>query len=206
MRHQSETATGRFRSRSPVLPSCKPPICEHHISVTKLVGVSRYPEMVAEQSDMQLWENLRAAYGNTTFVSVSGNCLVRWCYFGFRHRLQHPTASTGPSSMRSVSLVSLEEWELLPMAPFGASSLFDKLATKLQFRDKVASRQRVYALYRGSAPFTVGKTRATLHRSAAARSTPQRQAAMPLSFSRQQPFLVTRGRGSGCLFCQRGGR
>ena len=29
---------------------------------------------------------------------------------------------------------------------------------------------------------------------------------MPLSFSRQQPFLTTRGRGSGRRFRQRGGR
>ncbi|KAK2172201.1 hypothetical protein NP493_985g00016 [Ridgeia piscesae] len=63
----------------------------------------------------------------------------------------------------------------------------------------MASQQRDYALYRGSAPFTVGKTRAAPHRSAPARSVPQQQAAMPmpLSFSHQQPFLATRGRGSG---------
>ena len=60
--------------------------------------------------------------------------------------------------------MSLEERELLRTAPFGASSLFDELATKLQLWDKVASRQRDYALYRGSAPFTVGKTRATPRR------------------------------------------
>ena len=40
---------------------------------------------------------------NFTVVSVSGNGLVRWCYLGLRHHLQHPTASTGPSSMRSLS-------------------------------------------------------------------------------------------------------
>ena len=39
----------------------------------------------------------------------------------------------------------------LHTAPFGALSLFDELATKLQLRDKVASRQRDYALHRGSA-------------------------------------------------------
>ena len=112
-------------------------------------------------------------------------------------------------ALRGVSpLVSLEERELLRTAPFGVSLLFDELATKLQLRDKVASRQRDYALYRGSAPFTVGKTRATPRRSAPARSTTRRQAAMPmpLSFSCQQPFLATRGRGSGRPFRQRGGR
>ena len=76
-------------------------------------------------------------------------------------------------ALRGVSpLVSLEERELLRTAPFGASSLFDELATKLQLRDKVASRRRDCALYRGSAPFTVGKTRATPHRSTPARSAP----------------------------------
>ena len=44
--------------------------------------------------------------------------------------------------LRGVShLVSLEERELLCTAPFGASSLFDELATKLQLWDKVASWQ-----------------------------------------------------------------
>ena len=100
-------------------------------------------------------------------------------------------------ALRGVSpLVSQEEQQRLRTAPFGASSLFDELATKLQLRDKVASRQRDYALYRGSAQFTVSKTRATPHRSAPARSAHRRQTAMPLSFSRrQQPFLTTRGRG-----------
>ena len=74
-------------------------------------------------------------------------------------------------ALRGVSpLLPLEELERLRTAPFGASSLFGELATKLQLRDKVASRQRDYALYRGSAPVTVGKTRAAPHRSAPARS------------------------------------
>jgi len=102
-------------------------------------------------------------------------------------------------------LVSQEERERLRKAPFGALSLFDGLATKLQLRDKVASRQRDYALHRGSAQFTVGKTRATPHWSAPARSAPQQHTAMPLSFSRQQPFLTTKGRGSEHSFRQRGG-
>ena len=38
-------------------------------------------------------------------------------------------------------LVPLEERERLRTAPFGASSLFVKLTTKPQLRDKVASRQ-----------------------------------------------------------------
>ena len=91
-------------------------------------------------------------------------------------------------ALRGVShLVPLEERERFRTAPFGASSLFDELATKLQLQDKVASRQREYTLYRGSAPFTVGKTRAAPRRSAPARSVQRRQAAMPmsLSFSRQ---------------------
>ena len=111
-------------------------------------------------------------------------------------------------ALRGVSpLVPLEEREHLRIAPFGASSLLDELATKLQLRDKVASRQRDYALYRGSAPFTVSKTRVAPHRSAPARSVQRRQAAMPmpLSFSCQQPFQATRGRGSGRPFHQRGG-
>ena len=105
-------------------------------------------------------------------------------------------------------LVPLEDRERLRTAPFGASLLFDELATKLQLRDKVASRQRDYALYWGSAPLTVGKTRAAPHQSAPARSAQLWQASMPmsLSFSRQQPFLATRGRGSGLPFHQRGGR
>ena len=112
-------------------------------------------------------------------------------------------------ALREVSpLVSLEEREFMRTVPFVASSLFDELGTKLQLREKVASRQRDYALYRGSAPFTVGKTRPTPRRSAPARSTTRRQATMPiaLSFSRHQPFLATRGRGSGRPFRQRGGR
>ena len=134
--------------------------------------------------------------------------MVRWRYIGLCHRLQHATASTGPSSRGVSPLVPLEEREHLRTAPFGASSLFDELATKLQLRDKVASQQRDYALYRSSAPFTVGKTRATPRRSALARSVQLWQAAMPmpLSFSSQQPFLATRGRGSGRPFHQRGGR
>ena len=55
-------------------------------------------------------------------------------------------------ALRGVSHhVTQEERERLRTAPFGASSLFDKLATKLQLLDKVASQQRDYALYRGSA-------------------------------------------------------
>ena len=102
----------------------------------------------------------------------------------------------------------LEDREHLRTAPFGASSLFDELATKLQLRDKVASRQRDYALYRGLAPFTVSKTRAAPHRSAPARSAQLRQAAMPmpLSFSCQQPSLATRGHGSGRPFHHWGGQ
>jgi len=46
-------------------------------------------------------------------------------------------------ALRGVSrLVSQEERERFRTAPFGSSSLFDELATKLQLRDKVASRQR----------------------------------------------------------------
>ena len=110
-------------------------------------------------------------------------------------------------TLRGVSpRVSQEERERLRTAPFGTSSLFDELATKLQLRDKVASRQRDYALYSGSAQFTIGKTRATPYRSAPAKSAPQRQTSMPLSFLRQQPFLTTRRRGSGRPFRQRGRR
>ena len=99
-------------------------------------------------------------------------------------------------------LVPLEERERFRIAPFGASSLFDELATKLQLRDKVASRQQDYTIYRGSAPFTVDKTHAAPHRSAPARSA--QRWPMPLLFSHQQPFLATRGRGSGRSFHQRG--
>ena len=55
-------------------------------------------------------------------------------------------------------LVPLEEREHLRTAPFGALSQFDEFATKVQLRDKVANRQRDYALCRGSASFTVNKT------------------------------------------------
>ena len=55
------------------------------------------------------------------------------------------------------SLGSQDEWERLRTAPFGASSLLDELPNKLQLWDKVDSRQRDNALYRGSAPFAVGK-------------------------------------------------
>ena len=50
-------------------------------------------------------------------------------------------------ALRGVSpLVPLEEREHLHAAPFGASSLFDELGTKLQLRDKVASQQQDYTL------------------------------------------------------------
>ena len=140
------------------------------------------------------WNSLRQHYSCLSQLSwyYSHNCMVRWHYIGLRHHLQHQRNQ----ALRGVSpLVSQEERERLRTAPFGALSLFDELATKLQLRDKVASQQRDCALYRGSAQFTVGKTRATPHRSAPARSAPQWQTAMPLSFSRQQPFLTTRGRG-----------
>ena len=61
-------------------------------------------------------------------------------------------------ALRGVSpIVSLEDRERLRTAPFEASSLFDELVTNLQLLYKVASRQRDYTLYRGSAPFTVVK-------------------------------------------------
>ena len=86
----------------------------------------------------------------------------------------------GPSPTRSLSPCATRERERLRTAPFGTSSLFDELATNLQVRDKVASRQQDYALYRGSAPFTVGKTHVAPHRSAPARSAQRRQAAIPM--------------------------
>ena len=110
-------------------------------------------------------------------------------------------------ALRRVSaLMPLEERERFRTAPFGASSLFDKLTTKLQLQDKVTSRERDYTRLRGLAPFTISKTRAAPHRSTPARSPQRQQAAMPmpLSFSRQQPFLAIRGRGSGRPFHQRG--
>ena len=48
-------------------------------------------------------------------------------------------------ALRGISpLVPLEERERFRTAPFGASSLFDELATKLQLQDKVTSRERDY--------------------------------------------------------------
>ena len=122
-----------------------------------------------------------------------------------------PTTSyciKGPSSTRSFSPCATRGPGAPSYCSIWASLLFDELATKLQLRDKVASRQRDYSLYWDSAPFTVGKTRAAPHRLAPARSAQLWQAAMPmpLSFSRQQPFLATRGRGSGLPFHQRRGR
>ena len=69
--------------------------------------------------------------------------MVRRRYLGLLYRLQHLATSMGPSSMRS-----LFPW---------VSSLFDDLTNKLQMWDKVASRWRDNALYRGAAPFAVSK-------------------------------------------------
>ena len=92
------------------------------------------------------------------------SCLIQWQLVGpmALHWIA-PSLTTyycikGIKRYEESPLVSIEDRELLRTAPFGALSLFDKLATKLQLRDKVASRQRDYALYRGSAPFNVGKT------------------------------------------------
>ena len=75
-------------------------------------------------------------------------------------------------ALRGVSpLVPLEEREHLRTAPFGASSLFDEFATKVQLQDNLTSWQRDYTRQRGSAPFTISKARAAPHRSAPARST-----------------------------------
>ena len=49
---------------------------------------------IGSVSTEQLLEQLKA----TLQFIVSGNGLVRWSYLGLRHRLQHPTASKGPSS------------------------------------------------------------------------------------------------------------
>ena len=104
-------------------------------------------------------------------------------------------------------LVPLEEREHLRTAPFGALSLFDEFPTKLQLLEKVASRHRLFHI-QGLGTFYRRYSRSAPHRSAPARSVQLRQAAMlmPLSFSRQQLFLATRGCGSGCSFHQRGGR
>ena len=153
-------------------------------------------EQLFEQlkATLQLSRSVASAWsdGATLHCAIAYNILL--------HQLDQALRGVSP-------LVSLEELEHLCTAPFGALSLFDELETKLQLWDKVASRQWDYALYRGSAPFTVGKIRAAPHRSAPARSAQWRQDAVPmlLSFSGQQPFLVIWWRGSGRPFCQRGG-
>ena len=145
---------------------------------------------IGSVSTEQLFEQFKA----TLQLSQSGatawyDCATLSCAISYNILLHQQD-----QALRGVSpLVPLDEREHLRTAPFRASSLFDELATKLQLRDKVASQQQDYTLYRGSAPFTVGKTRAAPHRSAPARSAHLRQAAMPipLSFSRQQSFLAT---------------
>ena len=90
-------------------------------------------------------------------------------------------------ALRGVSpVVPLEEREHLRTASFGASSLFDELSTKLQLATRLFPIQGLGTFYH---PYT----RAAPHRSAPARTAQLWQAAMPmpLSFSRQQPFLAT---------------
>lgn len=112
-------------------------------------------------------------------------------------------------ALRGVStLLSQDERESLRTAPFGSSSLFDDLPSKLQLREKVVSRQRDKALYRGSAPFAVARSsRPAPHsRTAPTRTMLRHQAPMLPSSAYPQPFQAARGRGSGRPFRGRGGR
>ena len=56
-----------------------------------------------------------------------------------------------PEGRRPGALRSGRSWRLTPFSRM--ETLSRRLATKLQLRDKVASRQQDYALYRGSASF-----------------------------------------------------
>jgi len=89
-------------------------------------------------STEQLLEQLKAT------LHLSQSVATAWsdgatldCAFAYNILLhQRDQALQGVST-----LVSLEEWERRRTAPFGASSLFDELATKLKLWDKVANRQ-----------------------------------------------------------------
>ena len=94
------------------------------------------------------WNTLRQLY----------SCLSQWQLLG---TMALPWVAPSPTTSYYINgtklyVVSVEEREHLRTAPFGAYSLFNELATKLQLRDKTASQQRDYSLYRVSAPFTVG--------------------------------------------------
>ena len=74
------------------------------------------------------------------------SCRSQWQLLG---PMALPWIALSPTTTCSINGTKLYEESL----PFGASSLFDDLT----LWDKVASRQRDNALYRGSAPFAVGK-------------------------------------------------
>ena len=94
------------------------------------------------KATLQLSQSVATTWSNGSDCSIAYNILLH----------QRDQALRGVSP-----LVSQDEREHLHTAPFAALSLFNDLPTKLQLWDKVASRQRDNAPYRGSAPFVVGK-------------------------------------------------
>ena len=144
----------RHRAEVFLLPRC-------HVMPTAvylfLPGLdSSCPQLVLTRTDWSRGHRKRvhrtpigAAEGNITVVTLSGNCLVRWCYLGLSHRLQHFATSTGPSSTRSLSH-GVTRWMGVP-SHWSIWGFVTALSTKLQLRDNVASCQRDNALHRGSA-------------------------------------------------------
>ena len=90
-------------------------------------------------STEQLLEQLKATLQFSQSVATAWyDCATLDCAIAYNILLHQQD-----QALRGVSpVVPLEEREHLRTAPFGASSLFDELATKLKLRDKVASRQR----------------------------------------------------------------
>ena len=98
---------------------------------------------IGSVSTEQLLEHLKATLQLSQAVATAWyDCATLNCAIAYNILLHQQD-----QAVRGVSpLVPLEERERCRTAPFRASSLFDELATKLQLREKVASRQRDYTL------------------------------------------------------------
>ena len=115
-----------------------------------------------------------------------------WTGAALNWSIQGPTDHVGIGNVSTENL--LEQLKATLQLSQSVATAWSDLPTKLQLWHKVASRQRDNALYRDSAPFAVSKTRAAPHRSAPVTFMPWWHTHMP------QPFLATRGHGSGCPF------
>ena len=92
---------------------------------------------IGSVSQNSCWNSLRQLYSCLNQGQQLGTMALPWI-------APSPTTSYCINGTKLSPLVPLEEREDLRTAPFGASSLFDELATNLQLRDKVGSQQQDY--------------------------------------------------------------